>query len=191
MTATWLRSKPAIWLLTGVLLACAWGVSKITLPEDAASAPFPTAAQLGELATARDLEVTIDEVRAAKRVTDSTGWSAEGTWLVVDLEASAVLSQGSVLGLHDLVIGERTFTATERGTTFRGQALIPGVPREGSLAFELPADALHGQATLRLGAPSGPRLDAPLDGIIELRLDLDRVTRHDEITLRENGWARR
>lgn len=188
MTAT--RSRLAVWLLTGVLLAGAWAVSKATLPDDASTAPFPTRAELGERVTVRDLAVTVTDVRAAERVTDSTGWSAEGTWLVVDLEAAAVLSQDAALKLHELVIGERTFSATERGTTFRGHALIPGVARTGSLAFELPADALHGQAVLRLGTPTGLRLDAPLDAVVELPIALDEVTVQHEAVLHENGWAR-
>lgn len=190
MTRSWVRSKPAAWTLTGLLLVCAWGVSKATLPDEAAIAPFRTVAEQDRLATTRDLAVTVTDVRAAQKVADAEGWSAEGTWLVVDLEVAAVQSQDARLGLSELVVGKRTFSATDRGVTLHRTMLIPGVPRAGALAFELPADALHGRATLRLGTPTGPRGDAALDGVIELELDLDEVPVEREIALPEIGWAR-
>lgn len=178
------------WLLTAALLAGAWGIVEVTLPDDAASAPFVTSAAIGEPAAARDLAVTVTDVRAAREVTDTAGWSADGTWLIVDLDAAAVVSaQGATLGLAELRIGELTFSATDRGTTFWRQRLVPGVARSGSLAFELPADALSGPAVLRLGNPTG-RADIPLDGVIEVPLDLDDVVLVPRAELNENGWAR-
>lgn len=178
------------WLLTAALLAGAWGLVKITLPDDAALEPFITTTGLDEPSVTRDLAVTVTDVRAARRVTDAAGWSAEGTWLVVDLEAAAVLTQeAALLDLAELTIGDRTFIATERGTTFLDQRLVPGVPRAGSLAFELPADALAGDAVLRLGNTTAVS-DPLLDGVIELRIDVDAAPMLNETQLRENGWAR-
>lgn len=172
------------------MLVAAWGLTQVTLSDDAALAPFVTTAERGEPATARNLAVTVTDVRAARAVSDAGGWSAEGTWVVVDLEAAAVVSQQNArLTLAELVIGDRTYSATDRGTTFRDESLVPGVPRSGSLAFELPADALTGTATLRLGVPEG-RDDAALDGIVELTIDLDALTVEPEATIDENGWSR-
>jgi len=180
-----------VWLLTVALLVVAWGVSKVTLPDEATIAPFPVAATLGEQSTTRNLAVTVTDVRLAKRVTDAKGWSAEGSWLVVDLEAASVVTQElSTLTFAQLVIGDRTFSATDRGTTFLAQRLITGVPRSGSLAFELPEDALTGSATLRLGVPSGAPGEVLLDGVIELPVLLDDLPVDAEVLLDENGWPR-
>ncbi|WP_146008103.1 DUF4352 domain-containing protein [Microbacterium aurantiacum] len=175
------------WLLTVVLLAGAWALVKITLPVGSAQEPFVTAAELGEEAFARNFAVTVTEVHAARTVIDSEGWSAEGTWLVVDLEAAAQVKQeGTSLRVATLTIGERTFSATDRGATFYREGLVTGVPRSGSLAFEIPDDVLGEHATLRLGATGNP----VLDGVIEMRIDLAALPVDSEVTLQENGWAR-
>lgn len=187
-----MRKHVLVWLLTVALLVVAWGVSKVTLPDDSTIANFPVAATLGEQAATRNLAATVTDVRFAHRVTDTKGWSAEGSWLVVDLEAASVVTQElSTLTFAQLVIGDRTFSTTDRGTTFLAQRLITGVPRSGSLAFELPDDALTGSATLRLGVPSGaPGAEVLLDGVIELPVLLDDLPVDAEVLLDENGWAR-
>ncbi|MFS0910593.1 hypothetical protein AB3M89_02295 [Microbacterium sp. 179-I 3D2 NHS] len=186
-----MRKHIIVWLATAALLACAWGVSKVSLPDDAAVAPFPTTATIGERASTRNLSVTVTDLHRATRVTDAEGWSAEGNWLVVDLDAASEATQnGSILSLAELTIGERTFTATDRGTTFLRQRLVTGVPRSGSLAFELPDDATGGRATLRLGVPTGGG-EVLLDGVIDLPLDLSAVPLEVEVPLDENGWADR
>ena len=83
-------------------------------------------------------------------------------------------------------MGERLFTATERGQTARGMQLITGVPRHGSLAFELPEGSLEGTATLVLSWQP----DNSADGVIEVGIDLDQVAIEGEVTLHEIGWAR-
>lgn len=182
-----MKQKVLVWSLTLVLLVGAWGISKATLPDDASTSPFPRAAELDEVVTSRNLEVTVENVHLAHRVADAEGWTAEGTWLVVDLAAASVVAQdGASLRLAELAVGDRTFAATERGTTFMGQRLVTGVPRSGSLAFELPEDAPAGRAILRLSLDRG----VLLDDVIELPLDLDEVPVQGEVVLRENGWAR-
>jgi hypothetical protein len=96
-----------------------------------------------------------------------------------------VTQEGASLRTATLVVGDRTFTATERGTTFLNQALVTGVPRSGSLAFQLPDDAWTEHATLRLG------LGTPvLDGVIEMGIDLSDLPFEPEVSFEENGWAR-
>lgn len=186
-----MKEKLLAWSLTLVLLVGAWGLSKATLPDESTTEAFPAVAAIGEPIITRNLEVTVTDVQVARRVTDPDGWTAEGTWLVVDLEAASVLTQeGSSLGLTQLVIGDRTFTATDRGTSFVDQRLVTGVPRSGSLAFELPADAPTGTATLRLGLPTGSPGEVLLDDVVELVLDLDEIPVDAEALIVENGWAR-
>lgn len=186
MNAT-LKTRVVPWLVTFVLLAGAWGVVRVTLPEGSAQAPFPTAATIGEAVSARNLTVTVTDVHAARGVRDADGWSAAGTWLIVDLEAASDQTEdGAFLGLATLRIGDREFSATERGSTFYRTRLFTGVPRSGSLAFELPADALSGTATISLGLSR----QVALDGVIELSVDLDELSVEPEVDLDETGWAR-
>jgi len=186
------KKQVLTWLLTAALLACAWVVVKVTLPDDATIAPFPATAQVGEQAAVRNLVVTVTDVHLAERVTDAEGWAADGTWLVIDLEAAGAGTQDrGTLGLAQLTIGERTFSATERGTTFYQQRLVTGVPRAGSLAFELPDEVTGDRASLRLGVPSGAPGEVLDDGVIDLSLDLAALTAEPEVLLDENGWADR
>lgn len=186
-----MKKHVLVWLATAALLACAWVVTRITLPDDAPSAPFAVVAQVGEEAVTRNLVVTVTDVRLADRVTDVTGWSAAGTWLVVDLEAATGVTQNlSTLSLAELTIDDRTFSATERGTTFAEQRLVTAVPRAGSLAFELPDDVRADRATLRLGVPGSGVGQVQLDGVIDLPIELAALPVDAEVLLDENGWAR-
>ncbi|MDF2509257.1 MAG: hypothetical protein K0Q52_3116 [Microbacterium sp.] len=186
-----MKKHVLIWLATTALLACAWGISKATLPDDAPNAAFPTVAQIGEEAATRNLVATVTDVHLADRVTDVKGWSADGTWLVVDLEAATGVTQDlGTLRLAELTIGDRTFSATDRGTTFVEQRLVTGVPRSGSLAFELPDDVTGGRAMLRLGVPGAAVGEVLRDAVIELSIDLAALPVEAEVLLDENGWAR-
>ncbi|WP_298867649.1 hypothetical protein [uncultured Microbacterium sp.] len=182
----WAR-KALPWALTAVLLAGAWVVNAVALPDSASEAPFVSAATVGGTATAGNLTAKVIGVHAARSINDPSGWTAEGTWLVVELDAEAVDSQyGSMLSVAELTIGDRTFRATERGQTmFRTGALVPGVMRHGALAFELPEDALKGTAALRLANAS----TVADNGVIELPIDLGGIPIEDDITLPETGWA--
>ncbi|MDT0158169.1 hypothetical protein Q9R19_11085 [Microbacterium sp. ARD32] len=175
------------WLLTLVLLAGAWLLNSIALPEGSSEESFFTRATVGEAATARNLELTVTDVRAARGIADPRGWSAQGTWLVVELDAQALTTQyAASLGFAELTIADRVFRATERGETFFRGRLVPGVPRSGAIAFELPGDALQGTATLRLGVPS----DARYDGLVELAFDAEDIPVEDAITLPTTDWTR-
>ncbi|MFB8188312.1 hypothetical protein ACFC14_03240 [Microbacterium sp. NPDC055988] len=185
-----MKKHVLIWLATVALLVCAWGVSKATLPDDAPNAPFPTVAKIGEEASTRNLVATVTDVRLADRVTDAKGWSADGTWLVVDLEAATGVTQDlSSSRLAELTIGDRTFSATDRGTTFAAERLVTGVPRSGSLAFELPDDVTGDRATLRLGVPGSGVGEVVRDAVIDLPIDLAALPVEAEVLLDENGWA--
>ena len=187
-----MRRHVLIWLVTVGLLGCAWLVSKATLPDDATIAPFPAVAQVGEQTNVRNLVVTVTDVHLGRSVEDVDGWSADGTWLVVNLEAaSAGTDDFATLSLAQLTIGQRTFTATDRATTFNRQSLVNGVPRAGSLAFELPDDVTDDRATLRLGVPSGAVGEVLSDGVIDLPIDLAALSSEPVVQLEENGWARR
>jgi hypothetical protein len=103
----------------------------------------------------------------------------------VHLTAEAVTKEPATLALSTLTVGERTFSASERPDSFRSQALAVGIPRSGSLAFELPSDLDEGGATLTLGL----RGDARLDSVIQLPVDLGTLPHPPTLELHETEWT--
>ena len=81
------------WATGAGLIVVAWFVALATPGEEQAQAPFPVAAVVGEPATGRTLTAKITDLRRAAEVSASNGWTADGNWLVVDLEAAAVVSE--------------------------------------------------------------------------------------------------
>jgi hypothetical protein len=177
--------KPwAQWLIGTGLVVVAWGVAAVTPPKEAREAPFAVHAVVGETATGRNIQATITSVQRTDRVS-ADEWSADGNWVVVHLTAEAVMKEPASLSLSTLTIGERTFSASERPDSFRSQPLAVGIPRSGSLAFELPADLDQGSATLTLGL----RIDARLDSVIELPIDLGDLPHPPTLELHANEWT--
>lgn len=173
------------WLIGAGLVVVAWGVAGITPPEDAREAPFAVAAEVGAPATGRNIEITVTELRRASTVTTSD-WSADGNWLIVDLSASAVVTdQGAALRTVELAIDGRTFSASERPDSLFKESLNAGIARTGSVAFELPADLDAGTGILTFGLFT----DARLDSVIELSVDLTDVAVQQEVALAATDWA--
>lgn len=172
------------WTVGVAFVVAAWFVALATPPEDARENPFVVTASVGEEATGRDIIVTVEDFRRAATVTDDA-WSAPGNWLVVDLSISSRVSPRT-LAHATLRAGERTFAATERaGGSLYQQGLTAGVPRRGSIAFELPADLYAETAVLRLATLS----DVRLDSVIELEVPLSELDRSDEAELLPREWA--
>lgn len=180
------RIRALAWVAGAGCLVAAWFVASVTPTDADAAAPFVVTAAVGEPAVGRTLSVTVLDARLADAVTGPRGWSAEGSWLVVDLAAEAVDSEVSnLLGDARLVVGDREFRASERPDSMLRTPLAVGIPRAGSIAFELPADALTGLAVLRISGDEDTRLDS----LIELELTLDELEHTDATTLRPTGWA--
>ncbi|QEW04417.1 DUF4352 domain-containing protein [Microbacterium lushaniae] len=174
------------WPMGAALLFGAWLVAQVTPTEDADEAPFVVPAVLGEEARGRSLTVTVTDVRLAEHVS-AGGWAAEGVWLVVDLDAAATQEEDrTYLGGASLVIGGRTYRASERPASLFQQPLLVGIPRAGSLAFELPPGAVDEPALLHLSGDWETRLDS----LIELPLDLAALDLTESSELAETGWAR-
>ncbi|REJ08381.1 hypothetical protein DY023_01220 [Microbacterium bovistercoris] len=168
------------------MVVAAWFLLQLQKPEDAVYDSFVSTASVGEQAVSRNLAATVTDVRAGRSVSDGIRWTAEGTWLVVDVDAATVQTEFASLLKGELRIGDRTYKATERGSTAQNMSLITGVPRHGSLAFELPEDAVRGEATVVLSWQD----DHTADGVIEVAVDLDDVAMQNEVTLDEIGWSR-
>ncbi|NYF17014.1 hypothetical protein HDC37_001842 [Microbacterium sp. AK009] len=175
------------WAIGLVLVVAAWGVIQITPTQDDAETPFPLAAGIDQAATARGFAVAVTDVRLGARAV-AGGWSADGTWLVVDLEAEATHEEdGTVLDRADLTIDGVTYRASERPSSLFGSGLTPGIPRQGSVAFELPSDVVRRAATLELGLNE----DARLDSAVTVSIDLAELELLDEVEVRETAWASR
>lgn len=169
------------------LVVAAWAVALVTPDDEAAERPFVVPVAVGDRGEGRNLAIVVTGLRAADAATID-GWQATGPWLVVALEAAAMRSEtGSQLSHATLAVGDRTFRASERppDTLFRS-SLAVGVPRSGSIAFELPDEAFgDDEAVLRLGLSDDPRLDS----LIELSFDPSTLERADEAELAPTRWA--
>lgn len=190
-------SRLMTWLVTIVLLVAAGVVSAIAPADDAEVAAFVVSGEIGEEVTGRDLVATVTDARTATGVVgeeDRTGeeaWTADGNWLVVDVDAASVTGPrvayitGSVaLGGAVFEIDGREYRASERTPSMLNTRLNPGVPRHGSLAFELPA--LTGTGVLRLSITSDTRMDS----VLEIPIDLDAATAVAEARITEPEWIR-
>lgn len=174
------------WVGGLAMVALAAAVGGQTLSEGEQQAPFAVHAALRQRAEGRTFAVTVREIRASEQVRDHRGWHASGNWVVVDLDAEAMQTESaSILSLTDLVIGERTIAASERPASLEATPLAVGLVQTGSLAFELPADAVAGPATLRLGRSDEDRLDS----VVEIEVDLAELERVSELELVRTRWA--
>lgn len=182
----WLGAGAAIALLVG-----AWFVARATPDGEARlSDPFPVTAAVGSAVEGRNIGVRVNELTLADRIT-AGGWFAEGTWLVVDLDAWAVRTESpAALQMTTLVIGDTTYTASERpdftvsGSTLRDAGLFLDHPRTGAVVFELPSTIGTAHGTLRLAL-----FTDVADSVIELPVDFSSVAHADELALPEPDWA--
>jgi hypothetical protein len=176
----------ATWVIGVGLVVAAWLVALVTPGADEIVAPFSVHAAVDEEATGRNIQVTVTELRRASEVS-AGDWSAEGNWLVVDLDAASVVSEFGVLFNHvELVIDGVRYSASERPDSLRGQGLSAGIPRTGSVAFELPKGLVAGSAVLELALDGDTRLDS----VIIVAFDLQDVREADEAELVDTGWSK-
>lgn len=176
------------WAIGTALVATAWAVAHVTPTDEITTAYFPVAATVGQPASGRALAATVTDVRLTDRAV-AGGWFAEGTWLLVDIEAEAVREERlAALRGVTFTVGDRTYRASERPAQYTDPMfrapLAVGLARQGTLAFELPDDA-SGRGTLRLSLLDDTRLDS----VIEVPIDLDDLDRVAESQLLETGWA--
>lgn len=177
-------NRGAQWAIGTALVAAAWGIAAITPADDANEAAFEVVVDVGEPGIGRNIAVTVTDVQRAESV-DAGAWRADGDWLVFDVDAEARQSEfGVALRLATLDIDGTTFRASERPASLFEQALAVGIPRSGSIAFELPSGTT-GIATLRLGVNSDPRLDS----VIVLTVDLADVAVDSEVELATSDWT--
>ncbi|MGZ0712489.1 hypothetical protein ACWPKO_29540 (plasmid) [Coraliomargarita sp. W4R53] len=180
----------AQWCVGVGLVAAAWGVAAITPPDSEIQAPFVAMATLEQPIEGRNIAATINEVKRVSRVSEG-GWSADGNWLVIDLDVSATTAESSALFvptklmLAEFTVGGYTYGATERAPSLWKHALAVGIPRSGSIAFELPSQLDEGIGVLSLGENT----DSRLDSVIEMSIDLSTLSVEAESALVETQWS--
>ncbi|MDR6866803.1 hypothetical protein J2Y69_001402 [Microbacterium resistens] len=190
MTARRRMTAVGSWAAALALLVAAGAVSAFTPPENAGEEPFPVSAEVGERGVGRDIDATVDRVVLVHELTQSqhgTTWRGAGTWLLVDLRAAAVVSQNEV-GLRGVALeaGGRIYHASNRMTSMYESVLIPGVPRSGSIAIELPDDIPRGPAVLTFSRDNDPRADSQ----IRVPIDLSTIPEHPSGEISPTEWAR-
>jgi hypothetical protein len=174
------------WAAGSALVVGAWFVALGTPSEDEIQAAMTVTAAVGEEAVGRNLAATVTDIRRTAELS-AGAWSAEGNWVVVDLDVAAVASEDLVSLRHaDLIVDGVRFSASERPESLRQEPLSAGVARGGGLAFELPADLHSGQASLELALASDTRLDS----LIVVPFELEAIPAIDRDELPETGWAR-
>ncbi|KAF2416148.1 DUF4352 domain-containing protein [Microbacterium sp. B35-30] len=175
----------AAWSIGAGLVVAAWFVALVTPGEEQIQGPMPLVAAVGEEAVARNIAATVTDVRRTSEL-HAGDWSAEGNWVVVELDVASVASEDLVSLNHaELVVDGVRYGASDRPDSLRKEQLSAGIPTSGGLAFELPADLASGDATLELAVSSDRRLDS----MIMLDFDLAAVPTAPRDELPETGWA--
>jgi len=190
------------WLLGVLLLIAAWFVAAATPDGEALMTdPFTVTAAVGAPAVGDNLAVNIREIVVSDGVSASGGWQATGTWVVVDLDAWTVRTESpGRIGVAYLVLAHRTIAASERPLTHDSAATIldarlhVDVPQKGSLAFEIPADAVRGTAVLQIAQDNGagagdPTLSLEGGSVIELPLSLSDLPTVSGRALTPTDWV--
>ncbi len=191
MSGAWRTA--GVWILTAALVAGAGVLTAIKPGEHAVEVPFTVQAKIGAEGVARNIAVTVHEARFTSHVTgrpNGTGldkdWSADGLWLVVDLDAAAVREQQSLL-FATLEVDGMTFSASDRMQSFMNAGLVPGIAKSGRIAFELPASLHRGPAVLSFST----RPDNRLDSIVQVPVDLAHAGSAGSVEITEPTWSTR
>jgi hypothetical protein len=174
----------AAWTVGLVFIAVAWFVALATPGDAQMKAAFEVPATIGQPATGRDLVATFTDLRRASHVSEG-GWSADGNWLVVDLQAQAVLTEfANSLVYVKLQFDDKQFDASERPKSSMYRAgLEVGVPWAGGLAFELPEGVDSGTGRIEIAT----NLDPSLDSMVVLTFDLSQVRHVEQTEMSEKG----
>jgi len=161
-------------------------VSTLSYSVAAVRYPFDVHMAVGEPARGRTVIAEVEQVAGAGEV-DTGDEVLGGTWVVVDLVLDATgADPRTSLDLAELVIGAATYTPTERlAGTLDGSTVAAGLPRRGSIVFEIPADTAHGSARLRIGDDPLVRLG---DRLV-LDIDLDELDFDGTVVVEPAAYA--
>lgn len=184
----WVGAAVATAMLVG-----AWFVSGATPDgEKRLEDPFVVPASVGVPTEGRNIGIEVTSLVLADRVTTG-GWFAEGTFLVVALDAWAVRTESpAALSVATLVIGDDTYSASERPGAYDRDSSLAGLglflehPLSGSIVFEVPADAASAHGVLRLALTGDVA-----DSVVEVPIDFAGVEHRREQALPDVDWTHR
>lgn len=187
----------AAWISAAALAALlvASGVVAATTPSNAEwERPFAVPASIDERTVGRNIAATVHGAVLSDEVSSSSWTSGEGSlWVLVDASVEAVVTEEStLLGHAVLIIGDRTYAASDRpgGSSLRRAGLAVGIPLRGMLAFELPAGTLDVEAATRIELQLAVDSDPRLDSMIVVPLDLTALPHHRAAQLVDPAWGR-
>jgi hypothetical protein len=181
--------------LAGVLVVA--GVVAHTTPDETQQqGPILVRGEIGETLTGRNIRATVDDVRIADSVTASNGWqgTTTGVWVVVEASAEAVVDDfGAFLGTAVLRIGDTTYSASPRPdqATLATQSLDVGIPRHGSLMFELPRPLVASEAAQTAELQFAENSDTRADSLLVVPIDLAAIDIDDSIETDAVEWGAR
>ena len=171
------------------------GVVAKTAPSEAVwQGPIPVSGEVGEQLTGRNIQATVEQVRVAREVTASTGWTGEtsGVWVVVDASVTSVVDDyGVSLRGARLQVGGTLFSASERPDlgTIEGAVLSTGIPNSGPLMFEVPDDVITSEAGTHAEVQLALDSDVRVDSMIVVPVDLTALPVEDEIETDAPVWG--
>ena len=193
-TSPWRHAANGV-LLTAILAVAAL-VLHTTPSREAQQSAIVVPGVLGESVSGRNIRVTVHSVTVAESVTAGTGWAGgtPGVWVVVDLTVHALVDdESTMLGTAVLRVGDVSFSASIRPQhgTVAGQRLVTGVPLNGPLMFEVPADLVASPAaetaTLEFATDSDPRADS----LLVVPVDLTDLIVQPELEVAFPAWGAR
>lgn len=175
-------------VLALALLGLASLVFTLAPTEEQRQAPMEINVDIGETGLGRNIEATVHDVRLAQVAeTDSYDpWVGEtnGVWVVLD--ATVASGVNPTLLKSWLTVDGLTYQASGRpgDDTIVGSFISPGVPRSGSVLFEIPRDIAQSSHPVRITFASSS--DARLDSTIVVTVRLDELDVEPSAILWEN-----
>ncbi len=167
------------WIGALALLGCSALVAAVTPSDAVAQAPFRTELIPGGQVDGRTISGELLDVRLAEEITDGV-WSAEGNWLILDLEVEA-RKRDETLWYARLERADGVqFRSSERPASLRDQGLSAGLPVRGSLVFELSDQTLGQKVRVDIGTVVA---DPRADSLLSLEIDLAELTPVQEAQL--------
>lgn len=183
MTSTVVRVIAAI-----VLLALASLAFTLAPNEEQRQAPMETTIEVGGTGMGRNIEATVHDVRLAEVAQTDTfePWIGEtnGVWVIVD--ATVASGVNPVLMQAWLTVDGLTYDASGRpeDASIVGDFISPGIPRSGSVLFEIPREIAESSTPVRI--TFAPGRDVRLDSTVVLSVRLDELTIEPSAILWEN-----
>ncbi|NUR82519.1 MAG: hypothetical protein HOY71_00370 [Nonomuraea sp.] len=174
--------KTLISLAVAAVLLVAIGAAQRLIPDpDTTYAPMAAKGAIGQEVRSLPYSVRVERARTGRELLLKKPFldtaekkTTKGVWVVVDLTATAAKEEVR-LGEVELRATDGTrYAATDRFQGFDQAELQAGIPANGQIAFELPADAVSG-AELWITNPhyqSIHRRDDALGSAVEIDLAL-------------------